>query len=365
MRTIESVLTALNSESVTFEYHITLSLPGLDVEIRCNNSDVLSGLENYFSGYMALNYKNSKSCSVFVVEAVPSDVDFPWVDWPREAGKSGRKDTYYDQAGDRWLRKVKTGMVFFQSLEFGVAFGPCSENLNQVINFVNNQLLNCHQQLGASLCHASAISINGRGVAIAAFSGGGKSTSLLRLMNATNGQFISNDRLLIYSEDVGVKAVGIPKLPRINPGTIVHNSKLHSIISESDRERYLSMPADDLWDLEEKYDVDVEAVYGNGRLGLEMSLDDVLLLNWNRRDDRPVSINRVNLAQRRELLPAITKSPGPFYQDSSGQFLDGKIAVEQQPYIDVLSGVNVYEVSGGVDFDELVRLYLDQVKADC
>ena len=62
----------------------------------------------------------------------------------------------------------------------------------------------------------------------------------------------------------------------------------------------------------------------------------------------------VDLRARRDLLGAIMKSSGPFYQHADGSFLRDRIPLDEEGYLRSLKGVRVYEASGGVDFDGLV-----------
>ena len=89
------------------------------------------------------------------------------------------------------------------------------------------------------------------------------------------------------------------------------------------------MPKQALWELEEKFDVDVEQFYGKGRIDTSTAvpLAGLIILNWHRDSDQPVSISQVSISRREELLKAVMKSPGPFYQDRSGCFLQDESAV--------------------------------------
>jgi len=68
-------------------------------------------------------------------------MDFDFKDWTREFGKSGRKDSYVDIEDARLIHKVRTGMVFLQSSDQKIAAGPCLQNDNQVINFINEVII--------------------------------------------------------------------------------------------------------------------------------------------------------------------------------------------------------------------------------
>ena len=85
-----------------------------------------------------------------------------FIDWAREPGKTGRKDSYLDLDGGRLVRKVRTGMVFLQSAGERIAAGPCLRYDNQVINFINAQYMNWLQNQGWLICHASGLVTGGR-----------------------------------------------------------------------------------------------------------------------------------------------------------------------------------------------------------
>jgi hypothetical protein len=70
-----------------------------------------------------------------------------------------------------------------------------------------------------------------------------------------------------------------------------------------------------------KYDVDIEALYRKGLIKTNAPLSVLLILSWHRDDENELAVKQVHLMQRRDLLLAVTKSPGPFYQQAGGEFL--------------------------------------------
>ena len=66
-------------------------------------------------------------------------------------------------------------------------------------------------------------------------------------------------------------------------------------------------------------------------------------------------VTPVTLAERPDLLSAIMKSPGPFYQHRSGAFEPNGNSPDPASYIAALNGVTVCEVSGRIDFDAIVE----------
>jgi HprK-related kinase B len=184
---------------------------------------------------------------------------------------------------------------------------------------------------------------------------------MLNLLDHDSVSYITNDRLFIKKRAGETRAVGIPKLPRINPGTIVHNPRLQPLIEPQRRASLLALPPQELWELEDKYDVDVETIYGAGRIVQEASLSAFLILNWQRDTDVPLQLAAVDLASRRDLLAAIMKSPGPFYQYADGSFFQDNTPFDEQVYLDALDGVRIYEARGRADFDGLTGIFLDEM----
>lgn len=345
---IATLKSMLQGDAELIDESLDLDLDGYGIRIRSNQAAVLERLASYFS-HVPRGAARA-DIEILAIEREVVDAGLAFTDWAREPGKSGRKDAYFDIPGARVVLKVRTGMLFLQSQSSLVAAGPCLQYDNQVINYVNSQYMNWLQHHGWLICHASGLEINGHGVGLAGFSGGGKSTLMLNLLDDDGVNYVTNDRLFIRPSGKGVLARGIPKLPRINPGTIVHNPKLHGLLSRERRDELLSLPPEELWHLEEKYDVHVEQIYGAGRVCTQAQLHSFVILNWQRGSAEETRVTAVDIAQRRELLQALMKSPGPFYQYPDGSFHSDTAAFDEQAYLDALHGVAVYEVTGQVDF---------------
>ncbi len=330
-----------------------LALGDCNLRIRSNSPEHIAQLTRYFAH--VAGPATEPDIEVVAIERAEPDLGVAFTDWKREPGKTGRKDSYHDLEGGRLVRKVRTGMVFLQSQTLRIAAGPCIRYDNQVINFINAQYMNWLQNRGWLICHAAGLVENGRTLGIAGFSGGGKSTLMLHMMEHPQVNYLTNDRLFIRAGNSGVDAAGIPKLPRVNPGTIVHNPRLHSLIPAARRTALLAMPNEQLWELEDKYDVLIDEVYGANRFTVTSALGAFLVLNWDRGSKAPLRLQRVDLAERRDLLGAIMKSPGPFYQFVDGSFFDDEMPLDEHAYLETLADIAVYEASGGIDFQTIAQ----------
>jgi HprK-related kinase B len=354
-----TVVDALYGGARLCDESIALNMGECRLRVRSNSTELIALLAGYFSHVLATG--GDAEMEVIAIEREAPELPFDFADWRREPGKTGRKDSYHDLPGARLVRKVRTGMVFLQSGEYRVAAGPCLQFNNQVINFINAQYMNWLQQRGWLICHAAGLVHKGQALGIAGFSGGGKSTLMLQLLEDSAVNYLTNDRLFIKGQDGRVQAAGMPKLPRVNPGTIVHNPRLHSLIPEHERARLLSMPKDELWEMEDKYDVMIERLYGEGRITPRAPLNAFLVLNWERDSNEALQVNPVRLGERRDLLAAIMKSPGPFYQYADGRFFQDDTPLDEQAYLDALAGVGVYEARGAIDFATLARRCIEQL----
>lgn len=75
-----------------------------------------------------------------------------------------------------------------------------------------------------------------------------------------------------------------------------------------------------------------------------------MILAWRRGADGPTRFDRVSIDERPDLLGAVMKSPGPFFQRRDGSFLaDGELP-DAAPYQAALAGIPVFELSGAIDF---------------
>ena len=351
----------LRGEHQLLNSTLHLQLEDFCLALRSNSRDFLQMMSRYFSHCLAEHC--TADATVEAYDAAVQRLDIEWRDWAREPGKSGRKDSYHELDDGRLLNKVRTGMLFLQSEPCRIALGPCRQLDNQVINFINSQYMNRLQQQGWLICHAAGLELNGAGLGIAGLSGGGKSTLMLALMDNSQVNYVTNDRLFIKRDMSLIKARGIPKLPRINPGTIVHNPALHSLIEPAQRARLLELPGRELWHLEDKHDVIISDVYGPGRMRNSVPLDVFVILNWSHDSTEDTQLKTVQMEQRSDLLPAIMKSPGPFYQFADGSFYQDNTPLDNSSYLETLRGVTILEATGRINIPAIQQAIEQYVNA--
>ncbi len=356
VNTIET-LSDVVREGHTIDSGLDLKFGQCCIRLDTNSAELSRILESYFKPF--LDSEGVADIKVTALEMPEPDLGLDFTDWKRDPGKVGRKDSFADLADGRVCRKVRTGMQYLLSDRECLIFGECIKNESQVINFLISQYITWLMHRGNVLCHASALSKDGSGFAMSAFSGGGKSTLALHLMRK-GFDFVSNDRTLITKDDDGIYMNGVPKQPRINPGTVLYNPALADVIPQERMQQLKTIPQQELWDLEEKYDADVEAIFGQGRFHLHTRLKAFVILNWKRDVTAPTEFNRIDICQRPDLLAAVMKSPGPFYMLPGNKAPATVVATNPDDYIPILSKMDVYEVTGVIDFDRAVEFCVNQ-----
>ncbi len=334
---------------------------GLSILVESNSPALVETLQQYFHCFQR-DWKpaDGEEQSGIVVTALESEPAwFPLVyrDWPRDPGKIHLKERIADLAGGRVVHKVRTGMQFLVGGSMRLAVGPCLRNANQVINFVVTQYIEHHLHRGWQLCHAASVDAGGHGLILAGLAGAGKSTLALHLVGKGLA-FVSNDRVLVQAQSPSVTAAGVPKLPRINPGTAMHQPQLHDVLPAARRQELAALESDALWRLEEKYDVDVDAAFGPGFLTQSTRPAALVVLTWRRDDSSPPKLCEASLADRPDLLEAIAKSPGPFHVGRGGN-LQAPVRPHPGDYLRHLAHVPLFEITGGVDFAHASAMCMD------
>lgn len=338
-------------------HELSLTFKGLTLHVLADNPAIIECLKTYYAGLTA-NQANADQAQqqVFLLD---QRVDTSTSEWtPVERAKTsalGLKEAYVDTPNGRWIHKVRTGMVLFQSVTSPLAIGDLNQHSSQVINFINNQFLNHHQRGGYLLGHASAFDINGSTTAIAASSGGGKSTLMLKALETAKARFLSNDRILFKPENGHIGVLGVAKHPRVNPGTLINSERLANLLPAEEHKRFSDMPKRQLWDIEQKYDVLIPAAYGEHKTALSGTLNHLILLDWALDTTAPTALSPVDITTTPEALDGLRKSPGPFFQHA-----DGRFPAEQTPpaerYAQYLSGVEVLRLTGAIDFERAIEL---------
>lgn len=316
----------------------TIDVGLAQVTVHSDSTALLEQLADYYQGFAQ---GSDHHFSIWAWQR--PEFSLPELDWepvPREPGKTGKKEQSATSPLGHWIQKVRTGMHFLQRDESPVAVGPCEQNLPQIVNFINNQLINHYIDAGYCLGHASGFTRNKSTLAIAASSGGGKSTLMLRCLENPANHFLSNDRVLFKDGQI----VGIPKWPRVNPGTLLHSDRLKGILPTDRAAELGQLSQTELWVIEEKYDVLIPDHYGPERATSQARFEHLVMLNWSLDSSDPLQLTALT---EKDGIEGLRKRPGPFYIKGP----QPAPAAELGGYWSELSQVNVWELTGKIDFD--------------
>jgi len=332
----------------------TLQVADCSIRVRTDSLPLADELRDYYRDFIVDPVE--PHIDVLLLDGPVAALPVTFRAYPPSPGKTRVKDEYADLPDGRILRKRLTGMVFFFGGAHNVAVGPCRANSNQVVNFINNRFMQFEVERGYLLCHSAGVALNGRGLLLAGMAGRGKSTLALHVLEH-GVDYISNDRLLVRRRDT-LEMLGLPKLPRVNPGTILHHPRLTPLLPNELRERVEQLSAEELWELEHKYDVDVNRLFGDGRTKLTAQMVGAVVLTWTR-DGGPPRFERVSLTERRDLLQAIIKPLGAQVHFPPNA---GPAEPSEESYLREFGDCPVYELTGGVDFEVAARHCLNVMK---
>ena len=330
-------------------FGLRLRVVDVPVEILTDDQDVWAALSRYYRAYVS----SADVRPAAVVKLIQGELAPPgeFIDVER-AGGAKVKEAVQDVPGGRLVLKKTTGVVMGLWPGHAFAIGDLRRHLNQGINLVNACYAKAVLSRGHLLLHASGVSWNGRTAMLAGPPGRGKSTAALHFVEE-GFRFLSNDRVLAKPLAEEVEVLGYPKQPRVNPGTLLGHPRLRTLLKPDDQEALGALPRAELWALERKCDVDLDAIYGAGTVELAGRARVLALLKW-RLDGPPFSVRRLDTTEALANVPFFYKDLGVFDldrpRDAAGRMAD---------YAELLRRVTVVEANGCVDFPALVDLVGD------
>jgi HprK-related kinase B len=324
---------------------LLLDLPACKVRIRGNDPGVMSALRAYYREHARASASGDADLEILALTGPTPALPFPLqvrdrTDRPQHEGSC-------DLADGRVVHKLRTGVVMIMSAEAEVVCGPLADHVDQVINFIHHRVMTRWIAAGGRLAHAAGIALGDRGLVLCGLAGAGKSTLALEVMTRDpEVAFVTNDRAVLVAGDGGPRLRGIPKHPRVNPGTVLHNAALTPLLRADERARYLALDSAALRTCEDKRDAVIDRLFGPGRVRLEAAVAAVAVLCWRPDADAPMTVEAVDFAARPDLQRALHKRLRlGFWPHAAPTDANAMAAL-----VDRLVGVPVYEVRGRVDF---------------
>jgi HprK-related kinase B len=328
---------------------VRLRLLDVPFTIKANSEELILRLKDYFSLWVEKD-GGDEGHTIYAFEGQGVIDQDKLIDFPRH-GEKLTKEAYYDTPDGRVALKKRTGLVIYLKGRERYVVGELLGNLNQVINLINEVYMEDFMDRGYILLHASGVvGSDEGGVIISSPSGIGKSTMALALLEK-GFRFLSNDRVLIKEEKDTVDMVGVPKKPRVNPGTILALPSLHHLLSPEELELYSSLSKEELWYLEHKFDVDVDSIYGPGTFVLRGRLEAVYLLSW-KQEEQGLKVKLLSPEEGLSSLRPQVLSSNLYRKQTKG-------SQEVESELTSLSRwMRMYHVEGGVNIEELSQVII-------
>jgi HprK-related kinase B len=261
---------------------VTLQLQFADfrIDVETNSLRLAGKLQSYFSGYLAVERKTAGARLRAIVGPAEYD-DAKMEIWSRASTPNRLpKESFYDAGGTRRILKNRTGVLITVSEAGATITGELDEHSNQVINLIGTMFGLSLLDKRYVMVHASAIvDANGEALVFLGNSGSGKSSLALQLIERGGFEYLSNDRVLMRVQKDEILVAGLPKKPRVNPGTLLASESLSRLVPRPRRRAYARLAREELWKLEEKTDVDVQQDLG-ARSRLQAPLGRIYSLEW-------------------------------------------------------------------------------------
>ncbi len=362
MGTIQRVLDEFDSR-FTPVHRLLLDLHGVKISVSADSDEVAGLLRQYYADYLSTADPESAGEECCRIEALQQwiEVDQHELAIYVEKGKTKPKEAFLDDPGSgmRLMLKVRSGVLALLGPRHLRVTGDLVDNINQLNNIINAVFIIDRMDAGYTLFHASALALGDRGMILSGRSGAGKSSAAIWTLD--HGiSIISNDRLLARraagAGTEGIPMLGVPKKPRINPGTIVGNPKLHGMMPPAELARYRAMPKEELWHVEHKFDLDVKTVFGPGAEQATAMLHAAFFIDWDVKSGDEYHCELLPVERYHEFYHAVFKDGGVFDLRNSETSIKPEHETE---YERVLKGIPVYHVTGGVSFDSLVNSILE------
>ncbi|MFN7975041.1 MAG: HprK-related kinase B [Acidobacteriota bacterium] len=326
---------------------LTIQMRDVVMEVRSNDAPVMDEISTIYGRHVRARVPAPR----FVIHAIEGAWERDTQGFQDYVLPNGRsKERFKDEGGTRFVVKRSTGLwTVFDDQQY-VVVGPVSDTLNQLNNIINSVFMKEMDERGYLICQTAGLELDGHGFVLAGRSGAGKTTTLLKLMEK-GGVFVSNDRLLVRRSGRTFEMNGIAKWPRVNAGTMTGEPRLAALLPAEARDRYARMPYDELFALEEKYDVDVAKVYGVDRFKDTSRFERIYYLSWSRKGEGfAIEPATEDDAFWQDFGPNLYRDGGVFDLRNTASTWGPPI---EKRYRTALQGARIFVVKGKVDFTRI------------
>jgi HprK-related kinase B len=291
---------------------VALRFEDFALTVETEDHGIVAKLQRYFGDFASEPTSADRPHSLLrIVEEDPREPEGDLVPWMEKD-----KEAFLDLPSGRFVRKMRAGLTISIQEDLWSSVwtlrGPVGRNFSQIISLIGT-IYGLHViDRGGSMIHASAIADDkGQALAIMAQSGMGKSSLAVRLMEQ-GFDFISSDRIILDPPlaTEQVIAHGLPKLPRVNPGTLLDGENTRIVLDPTKREQYEGLSPEELQEVKDKYDLEIGKVLGR-RWILSGELKAALVLNWSNGGEG-LHLQKLTPGQALSELKRVSKDFGVF-----------------------------------------------------
>ncbi|MFP4000142.1 MAG: hypothetical protein ACLFUN_09890, partial [Desulfobacterales bacterium] len=135
-------------------YQIQIGMDDCVITVSANEQRITGYLKDYLSPFLVED-KAAANIHITVHQCPAPEIRHSLTKHIPEPGKARIKEAFAEITNGRIVKKLQTGMVFVFGGGVHLAAGPCMENINQVINFINNRFIESKLDQGGLLAHAA------------------------------------------------------------------------------------------------------------------------------------------------------------------------------------------------------------------
>jgi HprK-related kinase B len=345
--TVKSIAQRLSEYGET-PFTLPLRFGEYDLVVRSNSELMIEKLRDIYRYFVNAAAAGSGSVMT-IVDAVAPELGLTSARSSAE-GEEDSDDDFCDLADGRVVWRRSKGILFASGEGIELAILPCAKHGDKVVNFINTRYIQWHLHRSGVLAHASSVTNGQRGLLLAGAASAGKTTLAFRLLDQ-GVRLVGKDNVIVRYEASGLRMYGTPSPPRVNSGTALRNARLRSILDAKYAAKLERLSREELWAIDKKHPVFIEELYGPNKTGMDGPVDGIVVLNW-RHQAAPTDINRVEFKDRPDLLEILMKSRGRFYRRRA----ESDHEPDAETYLQLLGNCPVYEVTGGIDFEQVVSL---------
>ncbi|MGG3662124.1 hypothetical protein [Bacillus gobiensis] len=259
----------IHRDLIDYKYGFSFSLGTVKFEVGSDFPEIITEIQHYLPEVLEYNFEIHKQITFQLDSSLESKIRQICFEHGKQV-KNKLDFTYKSYAledetvlysSDIGFEGHDHAIIVSNSRYIVVGSKLTVQILRIPIRIVREIMLRVLENIGGCFTHGAAVSFDeGRkGAVIIGNNGSGKSTTMWNLVQQKDVWYISNDRCILYLDDLSMYVYGWPLAIRLGMGTL-HNS----LITENLKKRKYCRPQEqDLWTQEFKDDKDAIRNWAN------------------------------------------------------------------------------------------------------